>query len=156
MTIHPRFKEEWEKNHTHGNPYKARAARKTLVHVGYESVTDDTHKKSPHMRQRIAGVVHKECRNCIVIHLSEDTEESQRNCVRIRPNIAIISSDLPENDGVTLNNIIRSFIGRGVRVIVLHKKQRPTLEQGLLKLDLVHFVNVKSLKRGLASLLTIN
>ena len=124
------------------------------IHIGYESITDEDHEKSPYMRIRHTRMINKHFPNCRVHNLSATIDEALRNCASKKPDIAILSIKLPQDGPHDLVGLIRKLQKLGVKVVILYKVSEAKPEdEKILKVDGVTTIRVKKFQEDFAAFL---
>ena len=119
------------------------------VHIGYESITDEDHENSPHMRQRITGVLGKHFKNTVrICSSSQDTHEALRICRMKRPKVAIISIRLEPTPDVSLYKLLKGLRELGIKIVVAYKESEAKADdERILGLRMVTRMRVKNIEK---------
>ena len=126
----------------------------TRIHVGYESITDEDHTDSPHMRQRITGILQKRFPGTDVVCLSADTEEARRNCISKNVDIALISIHLPSTETLSLKRLVEVLQKANIKVVILYKVSEALPEdEQILTMEGVTTIRVKRFREDFTTFL---
>ena len=121
--------------------------KRIRLHVGCESITDEDHENSSYMRIRVSRILAKHFPQCVVCCLSCDTKETLKNCEIKMPDIAFLSIRLPQEDSFSLESLITTLQGLGIKVIILFKVSETQPEdEMILKMPDVTSIRVKKIQ----------